>query len=276
MKKIIFFLSTILLLSGCNVLNNNDNTNSPAADIYYGKITVNGKVIRDNGEGDCGISPWSEGCTTSRNWWGLELRANAYGDFLIIPDGDGRWVLTNIPETLNKYSNLGISSDDFNAKEGNYDSASFAGIDFSSTYGCAGGIKLSGDNFNTQVMGTAKYNYINITLSPQATEKITGSCGPNANFDQETTNWRWAVSAVVSGNPNDMTILLGPEDYRPEGISSPTNEGTTFNNIGYYIRQFTGDTNPSPQNRDHATVLAQLQCYSDKELKEEAICPWNK
>lgn len=287
MKKIYFlFICSLVLFSGCDLLNktnsngnansNNQNINSQLSDIYYGQIVVSGKVIRDNGEGTCGISPWSGGCTISRNWWGLELRANAYGDFLIIPDGEGRWVLTNIPETLDQYTYLGVNSDDFNQKNGNYSSTEFAGVDFSSTPGCEGNIKLTGDHFNTQVMGTAKYNYINITLSPQATERITGSCGVMANFDSETSFWRYGVSAIVSGDPNDMTILLGPEDYKPEGISSPTNQGTTYNNIGYYIRQYTGDTNPSPQNRDHVTVLAQLQCYSDQGRQEEAICPWNK
>lgn len=279
MKKIfIFCIAIIIFFDGCSSINNkneadNNDTNSAKQDLYYGMVYINGKVIRDNGQGSCGIDPWFEQCTGWRNWWGQTLKANALGKFVIIPDGEDRWVLTNIPDALAKYPSL--NSNDFNQPDGIYETSDFASIDFSSTMGCSGDIKLTGDKFNTQVMGTAKYNYINITLSPQATERITGTCGMKS-FDYTTSTWRWGVSAIVSGDANDMTILLGSEDYQASGAASQTASGNNVSDVGYYKREFQGDTNPSPENRDHVTATVSLICASTSDMSELVECPWNK
>jgi len=235
-------------------------------EMYFATLTVDGTVVRDGGQGTCGTEPWSIGCNTYRVWWGQTLSAAFQSELIIVPDGVDRWVITNNEDTLSEYS-LPQPAEVYN----NPDSGLYRlpTIDFSSTPGCSGAI--SGSKFATQVMGVARDGYVKLVISPQAVENISGKCG-DVDLNQETTTWRWGVAAALAGDPEDMTVILGEEEFIP--VNSKASIGGGNNLVSYYWKEVTTDTNPSPQNRDHVEATLLFVC-NDAD-NQQIDCPWIK
>jgi len=263
------FFSALLFTCGCSLPwsqeregDSSEDSVTADAELSYAEVVVDGTVVRDGGQGTCGEQPWAQDCTTYRLWWGQTLRAAFHAELVVIPDGENRWVITNNEDVLKNYSNLPLSLETYNdIRSGSYLLA-IPTIDFGSTMGCSGAIKMSAKNFNTQVMGVARDGYVKLVMFPQAVETITGTCGTIV-LNQETTTWRWAVSAALAGDPEDMTVILGYEEFIPAGTEQP------FSSYEKYIKK---DVNPSPQNRDHAEVTLLLNCKDKDGVYTD--CPW--
>lgn len=68
-----------------------------AAEVMYGYVYSTVTLDRTPGQGDCGTGPWADPyCTSIKIWWKVQLQAFAMTPVLIIPDGENRWVITNM------------------------------------------------------------------------------------------------------------------------------------------------------------------------------------
>ena len=247
--------------------NRNDNsnsstnsTNSNTKEAYLGVVTLSGEVTRQSGSGSCGIAPWNKDCSTYKVWWGVDLVARDAEYVLIIPDGEDRWVVTNLSDVVKDYPQYaGVFSSTAN---GYYETTT---LDFGSLSSDCDGT-ISGARFPVQISGVRVYDGLKLVLSSQAKETLSGACG-TTSFNYETSHWNYGIAAALSGDPEDMTAILGPEDYHFNSEAG----------VGTYSHAYTADTNPSPQNRDHVVANVSFACYSktpDGAL--ETKCPWDK
>ena len=214
---------------------------------------------RAMGSGDCGVEPWrSEACQNiaPTKWWGQHLEAHATAPVVIVPDGEGRWVITNQPETVNK---VGYHAADFEVWQASYREAT---IDFGITPECSG--EIEGKDFHFQIMGTYENGKIELILSANPEEHIWGECA-GTPFEQHPTHLLYGWAAAMSGDPHDLTGVLLENDRL---TSDP----------GTYSHTFTTDTNPSPENRDHVEADLDFQCVESLEgsVKIPTACPWEK
>jgi len=210
---------------------------------------------RDSGEGDCGTGPWSDPyCTSLKIWWKMNLEAFALTPVLIIPDGENRWVITNMGSIAEKY---GVSLPD-SATLGTYKEML---LDPSVTNPECTVTQFQGADFSFQVMGTRENGLTELILSANPIESAQGAC-MQAGFAYETTYLLNGWAAALSGDPTDLRVILND---------------TFKNGPGQYSFNNTIDTNPSPQNRDHVSVELGFQCtdsISGSGVHEPIPCPW--
>jgi len=266
--KLLLIITAVFLLSGCSLpfVSSNSNSNhninlnenisvDTNQEATLGIIGMGSTLIRDSGEGNCGIAPWNNNCTTYKVWWGLNLKIAISGYVLIIPDGENRWVISNNSDVVSKYPQY---QKFFNLKNnGQFTKTVLDFGQFSSD--CDG--SLTADPFSTQIIGVRVYDNLKLIFSSQAKEKLSGACG-TTNFNYETTHMNYGIAAALSGNPEDMTAIMGPED---------------LNAAGSYVHKYTIDTNPSPQNRDHVTANIWFTCTEVIDNTENQVqCPWYK
>lgn len=223
--------------------------------VLSGIVNTTVTLDRQMGSGDCGVDPWRpENCSMPPvHWWGLHLEASAHTPVLIIPDGENRWVVTNMPETVSQY---GYDAASFNRTNGKYDVAS---IDPSINPEC--NASISGQDFGLQVMGTVQSGQIELILSTEPHELINGNC-MQAGFSWDTTTLLHGWAAVMSGDPYDLTgVLL---------FANRTGEA------GVYSNTFMGEVNPSPEKRDKVTATLEFWCVeqSSAQVQSPISCPW--
>lgn len=283
-------LAGSLSLSGCmndSDVKDSDDNNASDEEIVVMQVALQANMSRDMGWGTCGTSPWNKGCATSRTWWGYDLENFIIKNLIIVPDGENRWVLTNNQDALEKYAedhdiNLEPFSADMYYTDDNgvrYDGGKYqkAAIDFSVIEDCSGSVDTE-LNY-AQIMGEVVDNNIELVFSIDAKETENGVC-TNYPFSYNVTNWRWAVSSVLTGDTNNMTINLTDAENTPAAEEADKNGIIDYN--GTYYKEFSGDTNPSPQNRDHVAGNITLTCmkYRNGEPlnSPDALtnCPWNE
>ncbi len=219
--------------------------------ILYAEVELD----RTAGEGDCGIDPWySPDCTSLKIWWGLNLKAVAETAVLIIPDGDGRWVVTNHPDVVGKY-NINLNS--FLPTMADFHSAS---IDFSPVPECTGEIEVS--DFDFQVMGARQGGALELILSANPREFVEGACA-GTGFSYATSELLYGWAAALSGDPLDLSFEMND---------------TFKDQYGKYTFEIEIDTNPSPENRDHVRTLLEFMCVASQpsSVMEPIACPWEQ
>ncbi|MBC8508206.1 MAG: hypothetical protein ISR58_11560 [Anaerolineales bacterium] len=223
----------------------------PTVGIVYAEVELD----RTAGNGDCGIDPWySADCTSMKTWWGLDIKAVAETAVLIIPDGDGRWVVTNHPNVISKYN---IDLNNFLTSIGEIQSAS---IDFSPVPECSGEIEVA--DFNFQVMGTHEAGLLELILSANPEEFVEGACA-GTGFSYTTTHLLYGWAAALSGDPLDLSFQMN-DTFKDQ------HEKYTF--------EVEIDTNPSPEDRDHVSTILEFICLPSQatSIMEPVACPWNQ
>jgi hypothetical protein len=223
-------------------------------EVILGSVFASTELNREGGQGTCGVEPWlSDDCSEPKFWWGLHLAAAISTYVVIIPDGENRWVVTNQADEI---SGTGFDPGLFNGRDGYYKDAT---IDFSSTPGCSGSI--TGQQFSMPVRGTIQNGRIELILSAEPHEIISGTCG-SAAVNQDLTILMYGWSAALSGDPLVMAGSMGSADLTSEA--------------GVYRHEYSLDTNPSPQNRDQVAVTLELWCVEQVEGGANPIaCPWD-
>ncbi len=226
-----------------------------AGEVMFGYVFSSISLDRDPGQGDCGIGPWADPyCTSLKIWWKMQLKAFAMSPVLIIPDGENRWVITNLGAVAEKYSvSLPDSSD-----LGTYQ---YMFLDPSVTNPECTVAQFEGADFSFQVMGTRENGLTELIISSNAIESTAGNC-MQAAFAYETTYLLNGWAAGLSGDPMDLRVELND---------------TFMNAPGQYTFINTIDTNPSPENRDHVRVELGFYCtdsISGPGVHESIPCPW--
>jgi len=211
---------------------------------------------RDGGQGTCGQEPWlSDDCTTAKDWWGINCFLIVYIQALAIKDGADRWVITSDKNILAQY---GFSDHDFFSIPSTvyYNNLQFTYV----TPPCQANIQ--GIDFDANVLGTLENGVFELTYLADPQIHAWGNCG-QASFDWITESIKYAWGVAVSGDPMDLTGKIYLEDYHGNGI---------------YYHEYSADTNPSPQNRDHVNVKIQIDCMTkDSKHPDDYIstaCPW--
>lgn len=226
-----------------------------AAEVMFGYVYSSISLDRDPGQGDCGTGPWADPyCTSLKIWWKMQLEAFAMSPVLIIPDGENRWVITNLGAVAEKY---GVSLPD-SSNLGSYQSML---VDPSVTNPECTVTQFEGADFSFQVMGTRENGLTELIISSNAIESGAGHC-MQAAFAWETTYLLNGWAAGLSGDPTDLRVELND---------------TFMNAPGQYTFINTTDTNPSPQNRDHVRVELGFHCtdsISGSGVQESIPCPW--
>lgn len=244
-----------------------ESTTETSADAtpMVGAILAHADLTRDAGRGSCGIDPWrSSLCTSGADWWGLHLEAAIVANVLIIPDGEGRWVITNHGDVVSRY---GYDPAEFTDTTGYYQDAQ---VDPSINPECHAQIR--GNDFDSQIMGTRENGEIVLTISATPEEHMWGTCGMTS-FDWHLHNLLYGWAAAYSGDPMDMTATLTDDDLDID-----------LRGNGVYHHTYTVDTNPSPDNRDHVEAKLTFMCAvrhepkssTDAEGYDSAPCPWNQ
>jgi hypothetical protein len=222
-------------------------------EITFARVKIDSEVTRLGGPGNCGIEPWSKGCTTSRDWWGMQLDVDMTEYVALIPDGVDRWVITNQEDVIKDY----YPNADLSQPVANYSKNALT----YTTNGCS--LSISGSTQRLLVMGERTNENITLILSPQATERIVGNCSGAPVNQTGLTIWQWATAAVLSGNPLDMTATISESEVTDGG----------------YIHRFSGTTNPSPDNRDtveDGAVILECISKTDSGTWQPALCPWQQ
>lgn len=226
-----------------------------AGEVVLGAVASSAQLIRDVGDGDCGIEPWrGSDCISLKYWWGLQLSIEAHTKVLVIPDGADRWVITNHSDVVSRY---GYNPADFQPST-YYHTAT---IDFGTHTECSGTIRGE-DGFDFQVMGTRENGQIELILSADPQEHTEGHCGV-ASFAYDTTHMLYGWAVALSGDPFDLTGTLTEADLTA---------------AGEYRREYVADTNPSPENRDHVTATLEFMCMEKERegVYRPIACPWKR
>jgi|GEM_PF-3012118 len=226
-----------------------------SSEVLFGYVYSSISLDRDAGQGDCGTGPWADPyCSTVKIWWKVQLQASAKTPVLIIPDGEKRWVITNMGSVADKY---GLSLPD-SSNLGTYTSML---MDPSVTNPECSVTQFLGSAFSFQVMGTRENGLTELILSANPVESTQGNC-MQAAFAYETTYLLNGWAAGLSGDPTDLRVELND---------------TFMDGPGQYTFVRTTDTNPSPGNRDHVRVELGFVCTDvlvGSGSPQIVPCPW--
>ncbi len=236
-------------------------TDSPTPDTNSEAVLVSISAYvdfsRDGGLGDCGQEPWlADDCTSSKDWWGIDCYLVVHIAAIAIKDGDNRWVITNQEDMISRF---GFSDEPVFSEPSSvyYDDLELTYV----TPPCIANI--SGIGFEPGVLGTVENGIIDLTYLGEPQIRVWGSCG-QATFDWTTDALKYAWGMAVSGDPMDLTgkIYLDDKQF-----------------AGSYEHKYSVDTNPSPDNRDHADVTLGFSCISQGSTEPNGVyrntaCPW--
>lgn len=226
-----------------------------AGQVFFGYVYSSISLDRDPGQGNCGTGPWADpNCIDIKIWWKMQLEAYALSPVLIIPDGENRWVITNMGSVGEKY---GVSLPD-SSNLGEYTSML---LDPSVTHPECTVFKFEGADFSFQIMGTRENGLTELILSSNAIESTEGTC-MQAAFAYDTTWLLNGWAAGLSGDPTDLRVELND---------------TFMDSPGQYTFSRNTDTNPSPENRDHVSVELGFLCtesITGSGVSQTIPCPW--
>ncbi len=226
-----------------------------AGEVFLGYVYSSVSVDRKPGMGDCGAGPWSDPyCSTLKIWWKMKVEGSALTPVVIIPDGENRWVITNMVSVGEKYGVTLPASNNLGKFQSMLMDPSVTNPECIVT-------QFSGADFSFQVMGTRENGMTELILSANPVEATQGRC-MQTSFAYETTCLLNGWAAGLSGDPIDLRVELND----------------TFMVIpGQYTFVRTTDTNPSPENRDH--VRAELDFFCTDSIQsgvqpQNIPCPW--
>jgi len=218
------------------------------ADTLIGQVYVDVSVNRQDGEGSCPVSPWGVdhmdggdyGCSPPMYWFGQRPHATAFQIVSIIPVSEGAWQITAEKPGGGAFQEASMWSDGQRVCEP---------------------VSMEGKPFAFSVEGGALDGQIALTLSAIPVEVANWTCDNGNTYSRETTLLRIGWGIAMTGDYNDLSLILEESDRIAPGE---------------YQRVFSADTNPSPANRDHVEVTLEFNCMeqvAEGELRAVA-CPW--
>jgi hypothetical protein len=211
------------------------------------EIFLEGTVSRDDGEGTCGTAPWGVdhvaggdySCPPPKYWFGYQYEITAQQQVNLAPQGEG-WVFQPRSKGGGAYQQAKAWSDGQRV--------------------CAP-LSVEAPPFDFTVSGAAAGGEIVIDISTNPTETASWTCDNNTSYERETTLVLIDMGLALSGDYQDLSVLLTQVDRF---------------SAARYRKTFELDTNPSPEARDHVKAALTFSCMSvqgDNTLVE-SDCPW--
>jgi hypothetical protein len=211
------------------------------------EIFLEGTVTRDDGEGTCGTAPWGVdniaggdySCPPPKYWFGYQYEITAQQQVNLAPQGQG-WVFQPRTKGGGAYQQANAWSDGNRV--------------------CAP-VSVEAPPFDFTVSGAVAGGEIVIQISTNPTETASWTCDNNNSYERETTLVQIDMGLALSGDYQDLSVLLTQADRF---------------SAARYRKTFELDTNPSPNPRDHVKAVLTFSCMTvqDDNTLVESACPW--
>ncbi len=216
----------------------------------FAQVYVEVQVSRDDGVGDCSMPPWGVdhiaggdfNCVPPKYWYGYNLKATAFQLLQLTPAGENAWLIAGAKPGGGTYQEAAHWSD---GQRVCWPTA------------------ISGQTFGLDANGNYQDDKIELTFLAEPKETSDWVCDGGQAYVRETTLLLidWAIA--MSG---DYTNLSATLDSRHRVAD------------GFYRHEFTMDTNPSPNNRDHVTATLEFSCVEPQQAGTytTVACPWEE
>ncbi len=213
----------------------------------YGQIFVEVQVQRSDGVGSCGSPPWGVDhinggdftCVPPKYWYGYDLAANLIKNVEITSAGDGTWTITGIEGGGGSYNKAAHWSDGERV--------------------CSP-VSTTGEIFEFDAEGTYQDGTIELSFTTLPVETSNWVCDGGHSYVRETTLLLIDWSIATTGDYTSLYVTL---------------DGTDQVRTGEYEHEYSADTNPSPENRDHVTAKVYFECLdTSKNPATPVACPW--
>jgi len=215
--------------------------------VSEGEIYIEVQVQRSDGVGSCGSPPWGVDhinggdftCEPPKYWYGYDLAANIIKHVEITPAGNGTWKITGKEGGGGAYQKAAHWSDGERV--------------------CRP-VSITGSAFEFEAEGTYQNGTIELNFTTLPVETSNWACDSSLTYVRETTLLLIDWSIAMTGDYTSLYVTLDDTDHSDA--------------VGYK-HEYSTYTNPSPENRDHATATVYFKCVETSEgISTLVACPW--